>query len=117
MRIPQRILLQVAAGAGLVIAVATGVTYGIVFDSARQRELKHLKTYVSERSRREEIVFQQLQQNLLLVRGQFLKRLDAGYPDNVQERWNSRFKLFPDGSWRSHERFADGRKYSTLWAH
>ena len=37
MTIPQRILSQLAAGAGLVIAVAMGVTCWIVYDGARQR--------------------------------------------------------------------------------
>ncbi len=49
--IPQRILLQVAVGAGLVIAVATGVTYGIVYNAAKQGDLKQLETYVTERAR------------------------------------------------------------------
>ena len=117
MTIPQRILLQVAAGAGLVIAVATGVTYGLVYSAAKERDLKHLATYVSERSRREEIGFQQVQQNLLLVRGQFLKRMEAPVPPDYQEKWDRRFRLFADGSWRSLEEFKDGRKFSTLWAH
>lgn len=117
MTIPQRILLQVAAGAGLVIAVSTAVTYGIVYDSARQRDLNHLETYVRERSRREEIGFKQVQENLALVRGQFLKRMEGPIPRDYEAKWHERFRLFPDGSWRSREEFADGRKYSTLWAH
>lgn len=117
MTIPQRILWHVAVGAGLVIAVATAVTYGIVYDAARQRDLKHLETYVTERARREEIGFQQVQVNLSLVHGQFLKRMEAPLPRDYQEKWNARFRLFPDGAWRSREQFADGRKYSTLWAH
>lgn len=117
MTIPRRILLHVAAGAGLVIAVATAVTYGMVYDNAKQRELRHLETYVSERARREEIGFLQAQANLSLVRGQFLKRMEGPMPRNIEGQWNERFELFPDGSWRSRKKFADGRKYSTLWAH
>src|ERR1051325_10275299 len=117
MTIPQRILLHVAAGAGLVIAVATAVTYGIVYNGAKQRDLKHLATYVTERARREEIGFQQVQANLMLVRGQFLKRMESPIPRNYETQWNGRFELFPDGAWRSQKQFADGRKYSTLWAH
>src|SRR5262249_54892709 len=117
MTIPQRILWHVAAAAGLVIAVATGVTYGIVYNAAKQRGLNHLATYVSERSRREELGFQQVQANLILVRGQFLKRMEAPRPRDYQEKWDKRFRLYPDGAWRSREEFVDGRKYSTLWAH
>ncbi|HKQ37043.1 MAG TPA: hypothetical protein VJ063_03130, partial [Verrucomicrobiae bacterium] len=117
MTIPRRILLHVAAGAGLVIAVATAVTYQIVYRAVRQRDLNHLATYVSERARREEIGFQQVQGNLALVRGQFLKRMEGPVPRDYTEKWNQRFKLFADGAWRSREEFADGRKWATLWAH
>lgn len=117
MTIPQRILLHVAAGAGVVVAVATGVTYKIVYDGATQRDLKHLETYVTERARREEIGFKQVEVNLMLVRGQFLKRMEGPPPRNIDGQWDARFALFPDGAWRSRREFADGRKYSTLWAH
>lgn len=116
MTIPQRILLQVAAGAAMVIAVATAVTYQIVYEGAKQRDLKHLETYVRERTRREEISFRQVEINLALVRGQFLKQMESPLPQNYESIWHERFQLFPDGSWRSLEKFADGRKYSTLWA-
>lgn len=117
MTIPQRILLHVAAGAAVVIAVATAVTYGIVYENAKQRDLKHLETYVHERTRREEIGFKQVEINLSLVRGQFLKRMEGPLPRNIEGQWNDRFELFPDGAWRSKTNFSDGRKYSTLWAH
>lgn len=116
MTIPQRILLHVAAGAAVVIAVATAVTYGIVYEAAKQRDLKHLETYVRERTRREEIGFRQVEINLNLVRGQFLKRMEGPAPRNIEGQWNERFELFPDGAWRSRTNFVDGRKYATLWA-
>jgi signal transduction histidine kinase len=117
MTIPQRILTHVAIGAGIVIAVATAVTYELVYDGATQRDLKHLETYVRERTRREEIGFKQVEVNLNLVRGMFLRRMESGLPGNYDTIWNARFELFPDGAWRSRTNFADGRKYSTLWAH
>lgn len=117
MTIPQRILVHVAVGAGLVIAVASAVTYGIVYDAAKQRELRHLETYVAERARREELGFRQVEANLVLVRGQFLKRMAVPIPGNYEAQWNERFQLFADGSWRSRTNFNDGRKFSTLWAH
>lgn len=117
MTIPQRILLHVAGAAALVIAVATGVTYGIIYDAAKTRDLKHLETYVRERARREEAGFRQVEVNLALVRGQFLKRMESPIPRNYEVQWNDRFMLFPDGAWRSRTNFLDGRKYSTLWTH
>lgn len=117
MTIPQRILLHVALGAGLVIAVATGLTYGIAYRNATQRDLKHLATYVSERAQREAIGFHQIEPNLSLVRGQFLKRMEAPVPRDVDQKWMARFDRFSDESWRSKRNFYDGRTYSTLWAH
>ena len=117
MTIPKRILLHVAIGAGAVIAVATAATYWIVYNASKQRDLRHLATYVEERAHREEINFRQIEANLTLVRGQFLKRMEAPVPGDFQQKWNERFRLYPDGAWRSREEFADGRKWSTLWAH
>lgn len=117
MTIAQRILLHVAIATGVVIAVATGVTYSIVYEGAKERDLKHLETYVAERALREEVGFKQVEANLMLVRGQFLKRMESPTPRNIEGQWNDRFELFPDGSWRSRTNFFDGRKYSTLWAH
>lgn len=115
--ISRRILLQVALATAAVIAMATAVTYRIVFEAARQRDLRHLETYVQERSLREEAGFRQIAANLTLVRGQLLKRMEAPIPSDYQTKWDERFRLFPDGAWRSREEFADGRKWSTLWAH
>lgn len=117
MTLSRRILTHVAIGAGLVIALATAVTYAIVYDSAKQSDLNHLATYVAERARREEINFRQVEANLTLVRGQFLKRLEAPVPADYEQKWNERFRLYPDGAWRSREEFRDARRWSTLWAH
>lgn len=116
MTVPQRILVLVAAGAGLVIAVATGVTYTLVYGGAKQRDLQHLETYVTERAAREEIGFRQIQANLALVRGQFLRRIEEPIPGDLAVKWNEHFQIFPDGAWRSRKEFVDGRKYSTMWA-
>ncbi len=117
MTIPNRILLQVAVVATLAVGLARILTYNKVYDDVLQRDLKHLDTYVTERARREEIGFEQVEANLKLVRGQLLKRLEAPVPDDLEAQWNRRFRRFADGSWRSREEFRDGRINSTLWAH
>src|SRR4051794_10131819 len=117
MTITQRILLHVAVGTGLVVAVVTAVTYKLVFDALKERELRLLQTYVQERAEREEARFQQVQSNLALVRGQFLKRLEKPMADEYLEaQWNRWYRLFPDGAWRTREEFNDARKASSLWA-
>src|SRR5688572_29863413 len=105
--VTNRILIQVAIGAALVIAVTTAVTYAIVFDAVRQRDLEQLATYSAERARREEAGFRRIEDNLKLVRGQFLKRMEAPIPGDIQAKWDQRFRLFPDGAWRSREEFSD----------
>lgn len=119
MTIPRRIVLHVAVGVGVMIAGVTVLTYGLVYRAAKQRDLRHLENYVSERALREELAFRQVEGNLRLVRGQFLKRMRAASPSarDIQDRWNARFQKFPDGAWRSREKFRDGRRFSTLWAH
>ncbi|HSJ03366.1 MAG TPA: hypothetical protein VK956_12970, partial [Verrucomicrobium sp.] len=117
MTVSRRILWQFAVAAALVILVTSSVTYKLVFDEATERHLDVLRTYVSERALREEAEFRNIEGNLRMVRGQFQKRMEAPAPPQVEARWDSRFKLFPDGAWRSKEEFSDGRKFSTLWMH
>lgn len=117
MTVSRRILWQFVVAAGLVIVVSSAVTYKLVFDAAAQRNLDVLRTYVTERTRREEAEFRNIEGNLRLVRGQFEKRMEAAMPPFMNDRWEGRFRLFPDGAWRSREEFADGRRYSTMWMH
>lgn len=117
MTVAQRILLHVALGAAFVIAVVTGVTYKLVYDALTRRDLQLLSTYVDERAQREEARFQQIETNLRLVRGQFLKRLETPMPpEHVEERFNYWYRRYDDGAWRSREQFADARKTSSMWA-
>ncbi len=115
MTITNRILLQIAIAAGLVILIATAVTYRMVYHAAEDEALDHLHDYVSERSRIEEAGFSRIEENLELARNQFLHRLAAPPPADLQQQWDKWFEKFPDGAWRSRREFADGRKWSTLW--
>ncbi len=117
MTVSRRISILVGLGAAFIVAVVTAVTYWLVYDALKQRDLQQLGTYVKERMLREEARFQQIQANLTLVRGQFLKRYDLPYPGDVAARWNQQFELFPDGAWRSRKIFSDGKKYAPLWCH
>ncbi len=117
MTLSHRILLQIAIAAGLVILVATGVTYWLVFSAAEQQGLNHLSDYVAERARVEEAGLRRIAENLELARGQFLRRNPAPPPLDFQEQWDKWFEKYPDGAWRSRREFSDGRKWSTLWLH
>src|SRR5262245_36137264 len=115
MTVANRLLIHVVLGAAFVIAVVAGLTYHFVYQAAEHRALESLNTYVSERARREEAGFQTIYSNLEVVRGQFLKRdKEPIFPD-VQERWDKRFMVYPDGAWRSREEYYNPRVFSNLW--
>ncbi len=99
------------------IAVVAWVTYQLVFDAAEERAIEHLNTYVKERTKREEANFQTIYSNLEVVRGQFLKRDKEPVFSDAQARWDKRFELYPDGAWRSREKYYSPRVYSNLWLH
>lgn len=117
MTVARRILLNVAFGAAIVIAVVAAVTYRLVYQAAEQRTIESLNTYVAERTRREEAGFRTIYSNLEVVRGLFLKRDKEPILPDVQERWDQRFMLYPDGAWRSREEFYSPRVFSNLWLH
>jgi signal transduction histidine kinase len=117
MTVARRILFHVAMGVAFVVAVVTAVTYVLVYKGLEKSGLKQLQTYVAERAAREEARFQQVQSNLRLVRGQFLKRLEAPMPAEYLEReWDYWYRRYDDGAWRSREQFGDARKTSSMWA-
>jgi signal transduction histidine kinase len=117
MTVSRRILIHVALGAAFVLAVATAVTYALVYDALTKRDLQHLDTYVRDRQEREEARFLQVQTNLALVRAQFLKRLEIPMSqEHLEERFNYWYRRYADGAWRSREQFGDARKTSSMWA-
>jgi signal transduction histidine kinase len=117
MTVTRRLLWQVTLGTGLVLAVMTSVTYDRIYSDMEERELRTVRTYVSERVQREEGRFLQVQSNMLLVRGQFLKRLGAESPPGFLQRWDHWYRLYDDHAWRSREAFKDARSYASMWAH
>ena len=86
MTVSRRLLTHVGLGAAFVIAVVTVVTYALVYRALKQRDLRHLDTYIAERALREEARFQQVQSNLMLVRGEYLKRLETPMSPEYVER-------------------------------
>ncbi len=115
MTITRRILFQIAIAAGLVILIASGVTYGLVYRTVEQQGLDHLRDYVAERARVEETRLLHVRENLETVRGIFLRRFSPPPPRDVQQQWDRWFELHPDGAWRSRREYADGRKWATVW--
>lgn len=113
--VTNRILLQVAAATGMVIAVGTAMTYRLVLRSAERQAISHLSDFVAERARFQESEFLKVEQNLKMVRGLFLKRLAQPNGENLDLEWNRRFDRYPDGAWRTKKEFSDGRKFASSW--
>lgn len=117
MTVSRRILIQMAIGVCFVVAVVTAVTFRLVYDALKQRDLRQLDTYVAERAEREEARFKVVETNLKLVRGQFLQRLAMPMsPAHVEERFNFWNRRYADGAWRTREGFGDARKNASFWA-
>ena len=117
MTVTNRILLQIAAAAGLVIVVSSTATYRMVYRTAERQGLNHLSDYVAERARVEETKFAHIAENLEMVRGQFIQANATPVARGYQEQWDVNFQRYPDGAWRSRTNFSDGRRWSTLWIH
>lgn len=113
MNVSHRILVHVAVGASLVIAVVAGVTYQLVFKAGEERVIEHLNTYVSERMRREEASFRTAYVRLETVRGLFIVRDERPVPANIQEQWDALVHRDPDGGWRTDQKLRD----PSLWGH
>ena len=117
MTVSRRILWQVAVGVIFVVTVATTVSFWLVYDALKRRDLRQLETYVTERAEREEARFQIVETNMKLVRGQFLKRLAVPMTaEQVEARFNYWNRRYPDGAWRTREEFGDARRNSSFWA-
>lgn len=113
MTVSRRILLHVAIGAAMVIAVVAGVTYALVFKAAERRALDHLHTYTMERIRREEASFKIAYDRLEVVRGLFRAREAMPIPADIQNQWDALIRHDPDGGWRSAREAGD----PSLWGH
>ncbi len=109
--------MQMAVGVSAVVAIATAVKFRLVYETFKDSGLQNLEAYVTERAAKEEARFQVVQTNLKLVRGQFLKRLEAPVSqDELERKWDYWYRKYPDGAWRSREQFSDPRKASSMWA-
>lgn len=115
MTVARRLLIHVVLGASLVITLVAWGTYRVVYRAAERRAVENLDAYVTERTKREEAGFHTTYSNLEVIRGLLLKRLAEQRPTDVQERWDRRFMLYPDGAWRNREEFFGPRVYSNLW--
>ena len=117
MTVARRLLTHVALGVAFVVAVVTAVTYALIYNALKESGLKQLDTYVAERAEREEARFLRIQSNMLLVRAQYLQRLDQpASPQHIEDRFNTWYRHYDDGAWRSREQFNDPRKTSSMWA-
>src|ERR1043165_3891516 len=99
MTVARRILIHVALGAAVVLAVGAGATYLLVHEQAEARAVDQLTTYVRERTQIEEARFETIYNNQEIVKGLILQRDLRPVPDDVQAQWDRLFVKDPDGAW------------------
>ncbi len=115
MTVARRTLLQIALAAGAVVALATGLTYQLVFSAAEEQSVGHLRDYVRERAHSEQRSLDLTGQNLQLVATLFLQR-DLRPPASlVEKQWEERNELHDDGAWRTRRAGYDGRRMASMW--
>jgi hypothetical protein len=117
MTVARRILIHVALGAAVVLAVVAGVTYYLVYEQAEARAVDQLTTYVRERTQLEEARFETIYNNQEIVKGLILQRDLRPVPDDVDAQWDKLFVKDPDGAWRSRKEVCDPLHNSSLWMH
>ena len=112
-----RTLLKIAAAVGVIIVVATCVTYALVFRAAEERGLIHLSQYIAERVQRQEAQLEQIAGNLIVAREAYIRRYREADPPGFLAQWDRWFERNPDGAWRSRREYSNDYEYAPLWAH
>ncbi|MBL9153408.1 MAG: sensor histidine kinase [Verrucomicrobiales bacterium] len=113
MTISRRLLLHVGFGAAVSIAAVTGVTYWLIRQESERLVIERLDTYVGERVRREQGVFDLVARNLETARSLYLSRHEQPIPADIGAQWDALVRRDPDGGWRSLRERGD----PSVWGH
>lgn len=115
--ITSRTLVQLGAAVGIIILVATAITYYMVFLSAERRGIIHLHHYTTERAGRLEQYCAEIRRNLETARDAYAERFNQSDPPDYLASWDRYFERNADGAWRSRREYSDDLRFAPLWAH
>jgi PAS domain S-box-containing protein len=109
-------LLRVAIGVTLIVALASGITYWLIYDQLQQRAMERLQEYSLQLTRWHEERFAMGKAFHEVIKADLVKRYQQGMPD-APRRFGALMMRYPDGAWRNRPGFDDITRFSTGWIH
>jgi len=107
-------LLKIALGVTLIVALASGVSYALIFREIEGRALDQLREYAIQRAKFHEAHFALARQFHQVIKQEFLRRYQEPSSD-FERRFDQLMMRYPDGAIRNRPEYADIVRYSTGW--
>ncbi|HWN46672.1 MAG TPA: hypothetical protein VNM71_04900, partial [Steroidobacteraceae bacterium] len=112
-----RTLVPIAVGVTLIVALASAVSYYLMYRDIQQRASDQLKLHVVERSRTEQQVFLFARDSQAAIRRAVLNGYDGYMVESIATRFDQLFMRYPDGAIRSRADTIQGQDAVTGWIH
>ena len=109
-------LLKIALGITLIVALASGVSYALIFQEIEGRALDQLREYAIQRAKFHEAHFALARQFHQVIKQEFLRRYQEPSSD-FERRFDQLMMRYPDGAIRNRPEYANIVRYSTGWIH
>ena len=113
--ITTRILINIGLRIALVIVTSTLIAYYHTVKNIEESTLNQLDEYVSERGKRESVIFDQCSASLLVMKQQYLEKFNKSKLSDPNKRFDELFTLFEDGVTRSRLEIYDGMKEAAVF--
>jgi len=112
-------LLKVGVGVTLIIALASGVSYYLIFREIEHRVQQQISLYTVQRGQREQAIFLLAQDSQQVIKRTLLDNLRLGDYEQPEalKRFDDLFMRYPDGAVRSRPEYATGENPVTGWIH
>ncbi len=109
-------LIKIALGITLIIALASAVSYELIFREIERRAVEQLREYAVQRAQFHEAHFALAREFHEVIKQEFLRRYQQPSAD-VERRFDQLMMRNPDGAVRNRPEYADVVRYSTGWIH
>jgi len=101
----RQVLSKTSLGVAFVIIASTTISYFYIFELLEKKTKQKLRQYVTERSQREEALFNLAQDNVEFVKKAYLKRLAATNQEDYSKQYEQFFIESPDGVTRNRPEY------------
>lgn len=109
-------LIKIALGVTLIIALASGVSYELIFREIEQRAVEQLREYAVQHAQFHEAHFALAREFHEVIKQEFLRRYQQPMAD-AERRFDQLMMRYPDGAIRNRPEYADVVRHSTGWIH